>query len=288
MSVVAHGVSIGFPVYNGQEYIREAIDSLLAQTESNFELIISDNASTDATEQICREYAAKDQRVIYRRQQENIGAMPNFKFVLNQAGGKYFMWAAHDDKWGNNWLAQLLLAHRESVVLTFGEVVAISTSGEITRTCRNLGFTGGLVSRSLKFAFQDEYEGKANLFYGLFKTNVIRHILCKERSCNGFATDALILFSVLQLGEISAVNGARLYKRAGGAGDRVSKKYSLVMQITGSYLAPYYYEYIKRASTFTLKGILCLCLPLLLMHAHINRLKRIFERRICKRGNYEF
>jgi glycosyltransferase involved in cell wall biosynthesis len=90
-------VSIGMPVYNGGATIREALDSLLAQTFSDFELIISDNASTDNTEAICREYSAKDVRIRYVRQPTNIGLAPNFKFVLDQARSDFFLWAAADD-----------------------------------------------------------------------------------------------------------------------------------------------------------------------------------------------
>lgn len=90
-------VSIGMPVYNGEEFIREALDSLLAQTFTDFELIISDNASTDRTEAICRDYAGKDSRIRYIRQSENMGASDNFQFVLDKAVGEYFMWAAYDD-----------------------------------------------------------------------------------------------------------------------------------------------------------------------------------------------
>lgn len=90
-------VSIGMPVYNGERFIREALNSLLTQTFADFELIISDNASTDGTEAICREYEIRDERIRYVRWSQNRGAIVNFKFVLNEAVGKYFMWAACDD-----------------------------------------------------------------------------------------------------------------------------------------------------------------------------------------------
>lgn len=90
-------VSIGMPVYNGSAFIREALDSLLAQTFADFELIISDNASTDDTEQICKSYACMDKRIRYIRHQENHGALANFQFVRDEARGEYFMWAAADD-----------------------------------------------------------------------------------------------------------------------------------------------------------------------------------------------
>ena len=78
-------VSIGMSVYNGEKYIRQTLNSLLNQTYKNFELIISDNASTDETKKICEEYAKREKKIKYIRQKENMGATYNFKFVLEQA-----------------------------------------------------------------------------------------------------------------------------------------------------------------------------------------------------------
>lgn len=90
-------VSIGLPVFNGENYLEEALDSILAQSFEDFELIISDNASADGTEQICREYAAKDRRIRYYRNSTNVGAARNFNRVFELSSGRYFKWAAHDD-----------------------------------------------------------------------------------------------------------------------------------------------------------------------------------------------
>lgn len=90
-------VNIGMPVFNGENYIRGALESILAQTFTHFRLLISDNASTDATEEICREYSARDNRVSYLRQPKNIGASKNFNFVFKPDDVPYFKWAAHDD-----------------------------------------------------------------------------------------------------------------------------------------------------------------------------------------------
>ena len=89
-------LTIGLPVRDGAQFLSAAIDSLLKQTFTDFELILSDNASTDATEQICQD-AARDPRVRYHRFDENVGASRNFNFVLEEATGEYFKWAAHDD-----------------------------------------------------------------------------------------------------------------------------------------------------------------------------------------------
>jgi len=90
-------VSIGLPVYNGADFVAGSIRSILAQTYRDFELVISDNASTDATEEICRSFAARDPRIRYIRQPVNKGAAWNFNEVVHQSRGRYFRWAAHDD-----------------------------------------------------------------------------------------------------------------------------------------------------------------------------------------------
>jgi glycosyltransferase involved in cell wall biosynthesis len=122
-------VSIGLPVYNGEKYIREALDSVLTQTFADFELIISDNASEDDTESICREYASRDERVRYIRQSRNIGALPNFLFVLHKATAEYFMWAAHDDVvQGNDFLFRLVTLIKDNRLdLVFPNVDVISS-----------------------------------------------------------------------------------------------------------------------------------------------------------------
>lgn len=114
-------VSIGMPVYNGEHLLRQALDSLLGQTFTEFELIISDNASTDKTQIICEEYVVKDDRIRYVRQDRNQGAAENFQIVFNLSRGKYFMWAAHDDTWDENFIKNNYdhLELNEDIGLTF-------------------------------------------------------------------------------------------------------------------------------------------------------------------------
>lgn len=102
--------SIALPVYNGQDYLAETIASILAQTYSDFELIISDNASTDRTAAICREFAAQDARIRYHRQPHNLGAAANFNRSHELATGEYFKWAAHDDPLAPEYLAKCIAA----------------------------------------------------------------------------------------------------------------------------------------------------------------------------------
>jgi glycosyltransferase involved in cell wall biosynthesis len=102
-------LTIGLPVYNGAAGLSKAIDSLLAQSTTDFVLHVSDNASTDSTQEICKEAASRDRRLIYTRQKENIGAFRNFRFVLERAKTPYFMWAAHDDSWSETFVEKNLM-----------------------------------------------------------------------------------------------------------------------------------------------------------------------------------
>lgn len=98
-------VSIGLPVFNGEAYLEEAIRSVLAQTLDDLELVISDNASTDRTAEICRDWAATDRRVRYVRNPENLGAAPNYNRTFAESRGRYFKWLAHDDRLRPGYLA---------------------------------------------------------------------------------------------------------------------------------------------------------------------------------------
>ncbi|EAW35319.1 glycosyltransferase family 2 protein [Lyngbya sp. PCC 8106] len=132
-------VVIGLPVYNGENYLRPAIESILAQTLTNFLLIISDNASTDATEEICREFAACDSRIIYHRQKDNIGAAPNFNFVFQPRLAPYFKWAAHDDILDPDYLRQCveLLDRDSKLAVAHCLSYKINDQGEIYGTHDN-------------------------------------------------------------------------------------------------------------------------------------------------------
>jgi glycosyltransferase involved in cell wall biosynthesis len=129
-------LSIGLPVYNGEEYLRQAVDSILNQTFTDFELIISDNASIDATAQICQEYARRDPRVRYFRQEHKIGAAENFNFLFKRARGQYFKWAAHDDVLDAEFLEQTVrvLDDDTKVVLAYSKANRIDAHGSWTGT----------------------------------------------------------------------------------------------------------------------------------------------------------
>lgn len=126
-------LSIGMPVYNAESYLREAIDSLLAQTYTDFEIIISDNASTDQTQVICRDYEQRERRISYVRQQKNLGATGNFNHVFGLARGTYFKWASYDDICEPQFLAKCIevLDARPEIVWVHSASAKINENGDV-------------------------------------------------------------------------------------------------------------------------------------------------------------
>src|ERR1700683_4254551 len=103
-------LTIGLQVYNGENDLAECLEALLGQTYEDFELLISDNASTDATADICRRYAKRDPRIRYVRQPRNIGLGPNYNFLVDQATGEFFKPAWHDDLYARDLLKRCIQA----------------------------------------------------------------------------------------------------------------------------------------------------------------------------------
>jgi glycosyltransferase involved in cell wall biosynthesis len=130
-------VSIGLPVFNGEKYLKEAVNSILAQTFQDFELIISDNASTDNTQRICQEYVANDSRVRYYRYEKNIEAPKNFNRVFDLSSGEYFKWAADDDVLAPQYLEKCVnvLSEDPSVVLCHSITGRIDENGLLVGIC---------------------------------------------------------------------------------------------------------------------------------------------------------
>jgi len=125
-------VTIGMPVFNEGAFLGSALDSLMAQDYVNFEIVISDNCSTDQTSKICLDYAEKFAQIKYKRLPENIGAAANFRFLQENIDGKYFMWAAGHDLWSENLVSKCVerLEESDNAVISFATSNWISKDGE--------------------------------------------------------------------------------------------------------------------------------------------------------------
>jgi FkbM family methyltransferase len=213
-------VSIGMPVYNGADYIEQAIDSLLGQIYQDFELIISDNCSTDATYEICLRYAAKDSRIKLYRNEENLGALSNFSKVLELARADYFMWAAHDDLWEPAYLSTLvdILNKDEQVVLAFVMFNSIDlTSQEVKTYPYILDLPADDICQRLSnYLNQPETLGKANSFYGLMRKQFTKEAFVRNSylfESNVWASDMLFVFQMLSLGKFAVAPEILFHKR---------------------------------------------------------------------------
>lgn len=191
-------VSIGMPVYNGAQYIREALDSLLAQTFTDFELIISDNASTDATQSICEQYASRDPRICYVRQVENKGAVANFRFVLDCARADLFMWAAYDDLWAPNYLMDAMaLLEDKTIDFVFPAFELRSIRLGVAKKVKPENFqfieSRDRRCRVLTFMALHFLSHSANIVYSLFRTGFLRTAWARQDVGNDGTLGAVVL-----------------------------------------------------------------------------------------------
>lgn len=197
-------VSIGMPVFNGERFIEKALDSILAQSYPHFELIISDNASTDRTGDICQRYAERDARIRYVRQSANKGASWNFRFVLDQSVGEYFMWAAADDWRYPNFINDAVSCFHEDPGLLCVQGTTDFMVGN--RSVFKLKPISTFKQHAhVSFFLAREHYGKCMLMYGLFRRMHLQN--ADWRQLQGeedwWWNDALFLYSLLNEGNLA-------------------------------------------------------------------------------------
>jgi len=167
-------LTIGLPVYNGESLLPEAIDALLGQSYEDFELVISDNASTDGTARICRGYAEQDPRVRYIRQPLNIGLVANHNFLVGQARGEFFKWASHDDLYARDYLRVCVGALDENpdAVLAHAWCAVIDENRDLIRWS---GYPEATASpRAIERFRAMLFDGKGDWTYAVYRTSVLR------------------------------------------------------------------------------------------------------------------
>lgn len=169
-------ISVGMPVYNGERFVAESIESVLSQTEGDFELIIADNASTDGTESICKDFAVRDERIRYVRNTSNIGAAGNYNLLLDLARGEFFRWSNADDLLAptlHERCLSALRAHPEAV-LAYGKTVLIDDAGKTIEPYED-GLDINDPRPSDRLRRYSSQVGMTNAIYGLMRTDAVRH-----------------------------------------------------------------------------------------------------------------
>lgn len=205
-------ISIGLPVYNGAKYLGEAIDSILAQTFADFELIISDNGSTDGTAQLCRQYAARDGRIRLELQAQNRGASWNYNQVFALAAGDYFKWCSHDDLIAPTHLQrclETLSAHPEAVLCYPQTLLIDEHGGNPTFYPDGLHLTAAdPVARLERYLFRPAK--KCNPLLGLIR----RATLARTGLIGSYnASDQVLLAHLALLGNFCEIPEPLMYRR---------------------------------------------------------------------------
>jgi glycosyltransferase involved in cell wall biosynthesis len=233
-------VSIGLPVYNAEKYLNEAINSILLQTYTNFELIISDNASTDRTQEICLTYSKKDPRIKYFRNDRNLGASPNFNRTFMLSSGEYFKWAPYDDLIEPDFLSQCVqvLDNRPDVVLCYSRVKIIDENGAF-----DVEYDPGPATNSL-----DPQQRFANLIlhpeYAVQQMGLIRSIILGQTGLHRSfpSSDEILLAELALLGKFYELpDRLYLYRRhraQSSHGAQRSRLYFFDTSLRGKILLP--------------------------------------------------
>ena len=211
-------VSIGLPVYNGENFLKYALDSLLSQTFRDFEIIISDNASTDNTPKICQEYVLKDKRIRYIRQNNNMGALWNFNFVLKQSNKEYFIWVSSDDKLHPEFLEKNIdiLEKNKNVVCSIGDVIY---SDVINYEFKLNNDTKKIFRQKYVKSTYGTYESKvrtylkffqASMIYGLYRRDKLQKSITINKIFLAF--DLSIILNVLKYGDFHVIDENLLHR----------------------------------------------------------------------------
>lgn len=204
-------VSIALPVFNGENFLHEAINSVVLQSYRDFELIISDNASTDATESICREFCLRDPRIRYIRQSANIGAARNFNILVAETRGRYFKWMAHDDVIAPTFLEACVqvLERDANAVLATTKVRYIDSSGDLHEEYAS-PFRIGDPTPSVRFSEMMRRGGRCYEIFGLMRRNDL--LRTRLIGCH-YHGDGVLLAHLSLLGRFVEIPEILLYSR---------------------------------------------------------------------------
>jgi glycosyltransferase involved in cell wall biosynthesis len=208
-------LSIGMPLYNGETFLEKALSSILAQTFGDFELIVSDNSSTDRSVEIVRAVAARDNRIRLRENATNLGAAVNYNVLVELARGKYFKWAAHDDLLAPTCLERCVaeLERRSDAILCYPTTLMID---EADRPTGEDPFDVGAINEETPHDRFHRYMDRAwpkcgcNAVFGVIRMDGLK----KTRLIGGYAaSDKILLGELALLGKFDQLPDALFLRR---------------------------------------------------------------------------
>ena len=203
-------VTVGIPVFNGERFISHAIESVLAQTFADYELLISDNASLDDTARICTEFAANDVRIKFVQQEKNRGPYWNLRFVTERAAGQLLVWLAHDDAMHDRFIEECVayLDRNSRVVMVSTDFRIVDESGDqiCTEILRTMREDIPWARRCSQFFHYPVFSNVFYSFYGMMRTDVCKRILSSIKEPKYMSQIELpVLARLAVTGEISSL-----------------------------------------------------------------------------------
>lgn len=216
-------ISIGVPVFNGASLLEDALRALQCQTMSDFEVIISDNASTDATAEIAQRFCKDDSRFRYIRQSENIGARANFLAVVDAATSPYFLWRAYDDLCSLNYLEELA---KTAELHPDAELIAPrAITIRIGKARKRVKPVSALERASRPSSIQILRASNAGWFYGLMKTDYARRSITEviEEYPHLWAWDHLMTFGAILSGRVAFADQAIFFHRLNSYAEKAAR-----------------------------------------------------------------
>ena len=241
-------LTIGLPVYNGEEFIRSRLENILSQTFQDFHLIISDNCSEDETSKICQEFVSKDDRIHYYKQNENIGGIKNYQFVLDNVETEYFVFATHDDMWEETFLEKNILALDQNSLIV-GSISKIVWTGKNIPNSSDISIQDSVFQkhyknfkkkfqhygvnsitektfekRSVNFLRQLQTQNPSFALYSVFRTDALQKSIKPQKHDQNFYHSFWnnVCINVLEYGCINLIDEVLLYYNADGGGSGVT------------------------------------------------------------------
>jgi glycosyltransferase involved in cell wall biosynthesis len=195
MSETSPTISVCLPVYNGERHVRAALDSVLRQTFADLEIVISDNASTDATPEICRKAVANDERVRYFPAEVNRGLAWNFNQAFRRSRGRYIVWLCHDDLMLPEYLERCVkaLESDSNSLLCYAQASHIDDAGEVTGPADSINSGGDASPEDRLHAIL--FDAQCDPIGGLIRADVLR----QTRLHGGYADSDRVLLAELGL-----------------------------------------------------------------------------------------
>jgi len=221
-------LTIGLYVYNGEKYLRERLENILSQSYTNFELIISNNASFDSTHEICNDFSQKDGRIKYFQQKHTVNIQENGNFVLNKAQTEFFVWTQVDDIWELEFLKETIqiLEKNPNLVGCNSQVDIVGSITDYLKDSENDTFFKKYYKKIRKKfrkmnteSLKGDYDkrlrtflknpGHNNILFGVFKTKEFQNSTISEMFVGN---DFCIVLNLLKYGEIHVINKICMYQ----------------------------------------------------------------------------